>query len=126
MTATITRLILENLPLAEVEADWLIVGVTEGGDLPAAVTSLDAHLNGDISRLRQAGDLNGKHLELVNLLTPRGIKAKRVCVVGLGRGDRINRAVLNSAAAAAMRSITGRKHNRVALALPEPATSLPA
>src|SRR5205823_4196055 len=46
-----------------------------------------------------------------------GIAARRVLVVGLGKRDQVDRAVLVNAAAAAARRITGKALDRVAIVL---------
>ena len=107
-----------NQPVTEVAADWLVVGVPLG-ELTPSLRELDAQLGGEIARLREAGDLTGKHLQLVPLLTPRGVAAKRVLFVGLGPAAETSRAVLHDAFACALRSITCRKTGRVAVAVPE-------
>ena len=40
-------------PLAEVSADWLIIGLYEGEDLPPEVVQFDAQLGGPIGRLKR-------------------------------------------------------------------------
>ena len=44
----------------DVEADWLIVGVPEGSEWPSELGALDSALQGQLSRMREAGDLTGK------------------------------------------------------------------
>src|SRR5262249_47440840 len=99
-------------PLAEVPADWLLVGVWEGADLPAAVAALDAQLGGTLARLRQSEDITGKALELTPLREVKGVAARRVLVVGLGKCDEADRAALVSAVACATRSLTGKQVER--------------
>jgi leucyl aminopeptidase len=107
-------------PLAEVQADWLVVGVWEDADLPADLAPLDAQLGGALTRLRQSGDITGKGLELTPLHDARNLGARRVLVVGLGKRPEADRAALVNAAAASARSLTGKQLDRLALALPEP------
>ena len=109
---------------ADVEADWLIAGVPQDTGLPAPVADLDERLGGHLTRLRDSGDLTGKPLELVPHLTPTGIRAKRLLVVGLGPAEKLTRAGVHNAFAAALRSISARKFGRVALALPQPTGNL--
>ena len=106
-------------PLADVEADWLVVGVPQEPTSDIAFADLDLRLNGEISRLRQSGDVSGKALELVPLLSPRGAKARRIMLVGFGPAALATRAVLHDATSAALRAITSRKFSRVAIAVPE-------
>src|SRR5271166_1289408 len=104
-------------PLSEVQADWLIVSLYEGEDLPADVAQLDAQLGGTLARLKLADDLTGKNLELTPLRDCKGIGARRVLAVGLGKRAEADRACLTSAAAAAARSLTARQLGRIAVAL---------
>src|SRR5436309_1424992 len=96
-------------PLSEVQADWLIAGLYEGEDLPADLAQLDAQLGGTLTRLKQAEDLTGKTLELTPLRDCKGIGARRLLLVGLGKRAEADRAACTRAAAAAARSITGKQ-----------------
>jgi leucyl aminopeptidase len=107
------------VPLTEVQADWLILGAWEDEVPAGAVAPLDAQLGGCLARLREGGDVSGKPNELVPLLDPQGVAAKRLLVVGLGKRDTADRARLTDAAATAARAVTGKKVGRVACALPE-------
>ncbi|MCI0456179.1 MAG: leucyl aminopeptidase [Gemmataceae bacterium] len=111
-------------PLAEVAADWLIVGVYEGEEPSPEIAQLDAQLGGTIGRLRQSEDITGKALELTPLRDCQHIAARRVLVVGLGKLDEADRAELTGAAAAAARSLTGKQLDRLAFALPTPPRGL--
>ena len=113
---------------ADVDADWLVVGVAQDGEPSAAVAALDERTGGQVSRLRDGGDLRGKPLELVSVLTPSGVRAKRLLLVGLGPTGKLTRSSIHNAVAAALRSITGRKFGRVAVVVPstEPASVLGA
>src|SRR5262249_2571179 len=92
--------------LAEVEADWLIVGVWEQEGLCGALPELDARLGGALTRLVAQGDVTGKARELTPVLDVHGIGAKRILAVGLGPRAKIDFAGLVGAAAAAARSLT--------------------
>src|SRR5262245_59730945 len=110
---------LERKPLAQIAADWLIVGLWENEGPGGAVQELDEALGGVISRLRERGDATGKAKELVPIVQPAGSAAQRVMVVGLGQRSKADVAALVTAGAAAARSITTKAHDRVAVALPE-------
>src|SRR5258708_32070764 len=60
----------------------LVVGVFEGA-LSAAAKRVDAATRGAIAAVRGSGDFAGGWLETA-LLYPKGVKAKRVLLVGLG------------------------------------------
>lgn len=107
--------------MVDVPADWLVVATMHDGAATGDIADIDARLGGELTRLREAGDVTGKHLEIVTILSPRGIGARRLLLIGLGAIDKLTRSVVHDAFAAALRSITGRKFARVALALPSPA-----
>src|SRR5438477_7644331 len=70
--------------LAEVQADWLVVGILEQDDFKGAVAGLDAKLGGALARLLARGDITGKPRELTPILDTHGITATPVLAVGLG------------------------------------------
>lgn len=119
MNESHSRITSSTLPLSEIEADWLVVGLWEDESLSPNLAAFDKKLGGAISHLRVAGDATGKLFELLPLHTPNGIKAKRVLFVGLGKANAASRRFLHDAAVAALRSITGKKYTRIALAVPE-------
>src|SRR4026207_352223 len=93
--------------IGDVDADWFTACITQGGILPEFVADLDVKLNGEIARLREAGDVTGKHLEIVTILSPRGIRARRLLLVGLGPTEKLTRSVIHDAFAAAPAYRTG-------------------
>jgi leucyl aminopeptidase len=110
---------VQLVPLAELQADWLIVGAWEDEELSGAVALLDKKLGGTLAQLRHRGDITGKANELTTLLACKGIAAERLLVVGLGKRSAVDRPSLVAAAATALRTITGKQRERVALALPD-------
>ena len=111
---------------ATVPADWLVVGVWANEPFSGPAATLDTATGGLLSKLREAGDLTGKHLELIPVLNPTGIAAKRLLVVGLGKPDAATRATVHDAASAAARHITGKKLGTIAFAVPSPEFTLAA
>ena len=102
----------------EVEADWLIVGAAEGSELAEPLTSLDQALGGQLTRLKESGDLTGKSGETLPLRAPAGVKAKRVLLVGLGKVEKLTPASLERALLVAARHISTKACGRVAVAIP--------
>ncbi len=113
-------------PLAEIAADWLVVGLWEQKGLDGALAQLDVKLGGTLARLQEQGDLTGKAKELTPLLDPHGIAAKRILAVGLGRKVNIDIGGLVAASAAAARSLTAKAIERVAIAVPDQVPALQA
>lgn len=105
-------------PWTEAEGDWLIVGVAEGSDLTGPLASLDAALRGQLTRLKESGDLSGKSGETLPLRAPAGIKAKRLLLVGLGKGEKFTPASLDRALLVGSRHISTKACARVAVAVP--------
>src|SRR5262249_58186340 len=110
------QLTAQLAPLAEVGADWLIVGAWEDEAPAGPLAQLDAQLGSPLTRLRQSGDITGKTNELTYLLDRTGIAAERVLVVGLGKRAEADRAGLTAAAAVAARAVTGKEWKPGALA----------
>lgn len=105
-------------PVEELNADWLIVPLAQDSVLDPVVSDLDRSLNGLVSGLRASGDTTGKLAELTTHFGPRGITSKRLLLVGMGTSQSMTRATVNDAIAAALRSISSRKFDRVAILLP--------
>jgi leucyl aminopeptidase len=115
---------LSQIPLAEIETDWLVIGWVADADPGPQVAALDTALSGQLSQLRESGDLQGKLGEvLIDPHVPE-IAARRLCVVGLGPAESLGRAVLQRAIGAAALAISKNKSRSVACALPELDTSL--
>src|SRR5207249_2747081 len=105
--------------LADINADWLVVGLWEKDSPSGAAAHLDTSLGGILTKLRAQGDAVGKAKELTPLYQCAGIAAKRVLLVGLGARDKADFASLVSATAAAAKLISGKTCRRVALTLPD-------
>ncbi len=105
---------MEPTPLAEAsllhgdvlksDCDALVVNLFEGVSAPGGATgAVDAALDGAITELIAAGDLEGK-VGQVAVLYPRGaVPARRVLVTGLGPAEKFSTEVARRAAANAAR-----------------------
>jgi len=118
------KITAQSASLPEVQADWLVVGVWEEEGVPQSLQALDGQLGGPIASLREAGDIAGKLKELTPLLNGKGIAARRVLVVGLGKRAQADRFSIYAAAAATARLINKKKSSRIAFALPEDVPNL--
>jgi leucyl aminopeptidase len=114
-----THIDLAPEPPAAVPADWLVLGVW--ADEPYSGPAADL-----LATLREAGDFAAKPLELLPVLTPTGVAAKRLLFVGLGPRAAARRAALHDAASAAARHVTGKKVGTIAFAVPAPEWTLAA
>lgn len=107
---------LRRSPLATRTADVLAVGVHEGSKLTGAALALDRATRGAVSAVVRAGDFRAKSAETA-LLYPKGVKAKRVLLVGLGAADGDGAGSLAAAAAHAARRARELGARTLALAL---------
>ncbi|NDC54227.1 MAG: leucyl aminopeptidase [Planctomycetia bacterium] len=98
-----------------IEADALVVFLTEGGVGTGACGAVDRATGGLLARLVAAGEISGKRFECVPLLAPPGVRAAQALVVGLGRREDLDAGTLHRAAATAARMLAGRPRARVAL-----------
>jgi len=109
-------------PLAEITADWLIVGhftVDSSNPLPAQLAELDAALDGTITRLAASGDLTGKLAASHLLADVPGLAANRLLLVGLGHTDELDSRRLEKALVTATRRASKSASVSAAIALPE-------
>jgi len=109
---------------AAIDAEAIVVFLTEGGVGSAGMAAVDAASGGTLARLAAAGELAGRRYECVPVLAPAGLRAGQVLVVGLGRREEVDAGVVYRAAAAAARQLAGRPRSRVAF-LADPAWSTP-
>ena len=97
----------------------LAIGVPERArTLTGAARAFDRATHGALTALLKSGDFSGRHLETA-LLYPKGVKAKRVLVVGLGEADALSPHRLLLAAAAATRRARDLGAGTLALAMHE-------
>jgi leucyl aminopeptidase len=108
------RLSIESTPLAEVAADWLLVGVWENEASPP----IDSQLGGLIAKLHKQGDVVGKAKELTPIYQPTGLAAKRLLLVGLGPRDKADYASLLASTAAAAKMLSSKPTQSIAIMLP--------
>ncbi|MCA9110144.1 MAG: leucyl aminopeptidase [Planctomycetaceae bacterium] len=112
-----SRVIME--PLASVSADWLIVGVTEGAGLKKQLVPLDEAIGGQITRLRESGDVTGKLGETLIVPDAPGIAATRLLIIGLGDEAKLDRSSLRKAFTTAALQVSRQPKRTLACAIPE-------
>lgn len=106
-------------PLAEVEADWLVVFVPRDAGFEGAVAALDGKLGGLLTRLRETEDFTGKPEQTLVLHGVAGLTASRLILAGIGRPTDLTSQRLERAAVSAARIASGRRDSSVAVGLPE-------
>jgi leucyl aminopeptidase len=97
-----------------VEAEAVVVFMSEGGAGTASAADLDAATGGLVGRLAAGGELTGRRYECVPLLAAPGLRAGQLVVVGIGKREDVTAGVLYRAAATAARYLAGRPRSRVA------------
>jgi leucyl aminopeptidase len=111
---------LDAVPWTAADADWLIVGIPESCDLSGEYANLDTALGGQLTRLKETGDVTGKFAEIVPLRGVQGLKhASRVLLVGLGKPEQQTTAGVHKAFISAVRQISIKDKQRVAVAIPD-------
>ena len=107
------KIAVNTLPITAVEADAVVVGVYEDAPLAGAAAAVDQAAGGAVTRLKEAGELTSKQLELTPLLVPAGVAAPQVLLVGLGARGEATRQTAFRAAGAASRQLAGKPRNLV-------------
>lgn len=116
---------LRKSPFATRSTDVLAVAVPEGAKLSGPALALDRATRGAVAAVLASGDFKGRLAETA-VLYPKGVKAKRVLLVGLGRAA--GAAAWAKAAAQAARRARDAGARTLALAFTDgaldPATAL--
>jgi leucyl aminopeptidase len=94
-------------PLAQLEADALIVPVFEGV----------REERFGVGELIDAGEVTGKSLELTILHHPQGVAAKRILLAGAGKADKFDAPLLRRLSGAAVRLLKSKSVKKIALVL---------
>jgi leucyl aminopeptidase len=118
-----TRLIAANP--AEVETDCLVVFTLDHGTKEKSeprLTVKDPALEKAVADLVAGGEINGKAYETILLHRPQGLKAKRLLVVGAGKGKTFSHAEVRRAAGSALRCLKPKMIKSCAIVLPELST----
>ena len=63
----------------------LVVCATSGGELTRTGSAIDKSTGGSIQRAIASGRFSGKKGQILEILSPSGMKCSRVIVVGLGK-----------------------------------------
>jgi leucyl aminopeptidase len=115
---------VSSTSVTSVDVDWLVAAVPEGQEWPSSLIALDNALVGQLSRLREAGDLTGKLAEVLTIPDTPTLKARRVLLVGIGAVSELDVARWEKAAMTATRQISSKPNVRVAVVVPESAARI--
>jgi leucyl aminopeptidase len=103
------QITLEQKPISTIENEALVTYVFDDNEGPQGrAAELDQLTGGLLSRLNKAGELTGKSLETTLFHAPAGLKASRLLLVGAGKREQFNTAILRKVAAVALRYLKGR------------------
>src|ERR1051326_9181929 len=118
-----TRLIAANP--AEVETECLVIFSLDHGSNKKPEPALAAKhpgLEAAVAELVSSGEISGKACEAVLLHHPRGLKAKRLLVIGCGKAKNFSHLELRKAAGTALRAIKPKMIKSCAFVIPELST----
>jgi leucyl aminopeptidase len=104
---------VEAKPIAEVEADALIVPGFEGSAPGGPASGLS-------KELYDSGEFSGKALEIAILHRPAGLKAKRLVLAGAGKPGEFKPAELRRLSGAVLRALKSKGVRSIVMALDEP------
>jgi len=82
------KLEINNEKPSEISTECLVVAVTEDGPIAGAARSVDEASDGLITALRDSGDIPAQSGKTTMIHHPKGIRAKRLLVVGLGKREK--------------------------------------
>jgi leucyl aminopeptidase len=109
------KITLEQKPFAGIETEALVTYVFDDNEGPQGrAAELDQAGGGLLGRLNKSGELTGKSLETTLIHAPAGLKAARLLLIGAGKKEQFNAAVLRKIAGVAARYLKARAvHNFV-------------
>src|SRR5260370_39512126 len=111
------QITLETQPFAALEADAVVSYVFEESDpvqgtvqghVHGIVAEIDQGAGGLLRKLAKSGELTGKMLEFTLVHAPAGLRAARLLLVGAGKREQFNGAVLRKVAGAGRRFLKAR------------------
>lgn len=108
---------LTSQPLATIEADLLVIGISQDEPLSTAAQALDSEWSGLLGTVREEGAFKGKAYEL-EWLYPTPGKTHRALLIGTGKVAAYDARTVRRLAAIAARQARNKKASRVAIALP--------
>lgn len=114
------QITLETKPYAALETEALVSYVFEDADpVQGRIAEIDQAANGLLRRLAKSGELTGKALEITLIHAPAGLKAARLLLVGGGKRDKFDSAILRKIAGVAVRYLKARGVHRFVFAAHE-------
>ena len=112
------QITLDIKPYATLETDAIVSYVFEDTDpIQGTLAEIDKSANGLLKKLSSSAEFTGKPLEMTLIHAPAGLKATRLLLVGAGKRDKFDVAMLRKIAGAALRYLKSRSVKQVAFLL---------
>lgn len=103
--------------IAKIAAETLVVGYHSELPLSGPAAEVDAATGGVLSKLIERKEITGKRGETVSILSPSGIAANQILVVGLGARETFDRGAAFRSCAVAAKALSGKVRGTVAFYL---------
>jgi len=114
------QITLETKPYATLETEALVTYLFEETDpIQGRAAEIDQAAGGLLRKLASAGEVTGKMLEFTLIHSPAGLKAARLLLVGAGKREQFNSAVLRKVSGAALRYLKARSVKQFAFLVRE-------
>ncbi|MHB1528219.1 MAG: leucyl aminopeptidase [Acidiferrobacteraceae bacterium] len=113
------NLTFDNRPSGQRECAALAIGVYEDTGLSASAAEIDHLCGGEITRLREQGDLEGRSGQILPLFHLPNVAARRVLLVGCGKEAEFGVGTYREAVARVVRFANDLGCTDLACALPE-------
>jgi leucyl aminopeptidase len=114
------QITLESKPFGRIETEALVSYVFEETEpVQGRIAELDQAAGGLLRKLAKSGELTGKSLEFTLVHAPASLKAARLLLVGAGKREQWNSAMLRKIAGAALRYLKSRSVKNLALLVRE-------
>ncbi len=100
---------IDTTPYANLETDAIVSYVFDESDpVQGTLADIDKAANGLLKKLATGAEFSGKPLEMTLIHAPAGLKAARLLLVGAGKRDKFDVALLRKIAGAATRYLKAR------------------
>jgi len=107
-------------PATQIDTPVLVTYVFEkDGRIEGALAQLDQATRGSLRRLADSGEMTGKVMEATLLHDPPGLAAGRLLLVGAGKPEKFDGAILRRVAGMALRSLRAKSVTRMTFLLRE-------
>ena len=114
------QITLETRNYSEIETEALVSYLFEESDpVQGHLDEIDRGAGGLLRKLVKGGEVSGKMLEFTLIHSPQGLKASRLLLVGAGKREQFNGAVVRKVTGAALRYLKARSIKRFTILAPD-------